>query len=147
MPKLNWLRDFICIIRVLRYKIISQSKSFSNTFGFSVQGYLWVKVLWNLIFDFSSCYLLRWGLLDHMIKRFALETITLNVNFSLAGTHHKLKFDVHWLRTCYFVNMLVTMLYWEYFFIWSWRVQFLTYKLRENFLEMESLRCNLINLA
>jgi hypothetical protein len=32
--KINWLSGIIHILRVLRYKIIFGTKSFSNTFGF-----------------------------------------------------------------------------------------------------------------
>jgi hypothetical protein len=54
-----------------------------------------------------------------------MECITLNMEFSLADTHHILNFEVQGSRTCYFVNMLVTMLYLKYLFIWGGRVQFL----------------------
>jgi hypothetical protein len=34
LSKINWFRGVIRILKVLRYKIISRSKSFFNTFGF-----------------------------------------------------------------------------------------------------------------
>ena len=59
LSNINWLHDIIHILRVLRYKVTSGSKSVFNTFGSLIQGYLYVEVLSNLIFDFSGCYLLR----------------------------------------------------------------------------------------
>ena len=40
LSKINQHRDVIHILKVLRYKVISRSKFFSNTFGSQVQGYL-----------------------------------------------------------------------------------------------------------
>jgi hypothetical protein len=60
LSPINWLHGVIRILRVLRYKVI---------FAF------WIKVLSNLIFSFPSCYLLCWGLVDHMIKRFTSSYI------------------------------------------------------------------------
>jgi hypothetical protein len=43
-----------------------------------------------------------------------LESITLNMDFSLACTHHKLNFEVHMSKTCYIASKLATMLYLKY---------------------------------
>lgn len=51
-----------------------------------------------------------------------MESITLNIKFSLAYANHKLNFKVHRSRTYYFVKMLATMLYLKYLFTWSGRV-------------------------
>ena len=64
------------------FMVKSRSKSFFNTFGSSVQGYLWVKVLSNLIFDFLGCYLLCQGLLDRVIKMFISVGIKVRIQKS-----------------------------------------------------------------
>jgi hypothetical protein len=43
-----------------------------------------------------------------------LESITLNMDFSLACTHHKLNFEVYMSKTCYIAIKLATMLYLKY---------------------------------
>jgi hypothetical protein len=88
---IHWLiKDYLALWhhshRIFRYKVISKSKSFliPSVLSYKVismsrlslcQGYLYVKVLSNLIFSFFSCYILRWGLLDHVIKRSALDDL------------------------------------------------------------------------
>ena len=47
------------------------------------------------------------------------KRIALNMHFSLACTHHKLNFEVHMSKTCYFMNILATILYLNYLFIWN----------------------------
>jgi len=47
---------------------------------------------------------------DLQVDFIRTKSIILNRNFSLACTHHKLKFEVHESKTCYFVNILATML-------------------------------------
>jgi len=64
------------------------------------------------------------------------KSIILNMNFSVACTHHILKFEVHESKTCYFVNLLATMLYSKYLFLGSGRVQFLTDNSGARFLEV-----------
>jgi CRISPR/Cas system CMR-associated protein Cmr3 (group 5 of RAMP superfamily) len=65
-----------------------------------------------------------------------MKSITLNMNFSLACTHHKLNYEVHKSKTCYFINMLAIMLYSKYLFLWSERVRFLIDSSRVSFSEV-----------
>jgi len=51
-----------------------------------------------------------------------LESITLNMDFSLACTHHKLNFEVHMSKTCYIAIKLATMLYLKYLWFYSFGV-------------------------
>lgn len=48
--------------------------------------YLWVKVLLNLIFGFPGCYLPRWGLVDHIIKKPTSDCIRHNFVYRKENT-------------------------------------------------------------
>ena len=67
------------------------------------------------------------------------KNIILTMEFFLAFTLYKLNFKVHWSRTCYFMNMLATLLYLKYLFIWSGKVQFLIDNSMMIFLEVEGI--------
>lgn len=67
------------------------------------------------------------------------KSITLNMDFSLAYTHHKLYFEVHMSKTYYFMNMLATMLYSNYLFMWKGRIQFLKVNLKASLSKVKGL--------
>ena len=60
-----------------------------------------------------------------------IESITLDIDFSLACKHHNLNFKVHRSKTLYFVNMFAKIIYSKYLFFWNKKVQFLTNNSRE----------------
>ena len=66
-----------------------------------------------------------------------MERITSNMDFSLLYTHHKLNFENHKSKTCYFVNKLATILYFKYLFPWCGKVQFMIDNSRMNFSQVE----------
>jgi len=57
------------------------------------------------------------------VKELQVETksITLDLDSSLACTHHKLNFEAHRSKICYFVNILAIMLYLKYSFFLEWK--------------------------
>ena len=67
------------------------------------------------------------------------KNIILIMKGFLAFTLYKLNFEVHWARTWYFMNMLATLLYLKYLFIWSGKVQFFIDNLMVIFLEAEGI--------
>ena len=46
-----------------------------------------------------------------------MESLTLDMDFVLPCTQHKLNFKVHKSKTCFFVNRQVTTLYSKYLFL------------------------------
>jgi hypothetical protein len=67
-----------------------------------------------------------------------IVSITLDMDFSLACTHHNLNFEVHRSKTRYFVNMFAKILYPKYLFFWNRKVQFLTNNSRPSFSKVKA---------
>lgn len=67
------------------------------------------------------------------------KNIILTMKFFLAFKLYKLNFEVHRSRTRYFMNILATLLYLKYLFIWSGKVQFFIDNLMVIFLEVKGM--------
>jgi hypothetical protein len=93
---------------------------------------IFLKILWKIILKFH-CVLeiindeevkfeVNECMKELQVDFIRTESITLNMDFSLACTHHKLNFEVQMSKTCYIAIKLATMLYLKYLWFYSFGV-------------------------